>query len=109
MEHRDNSRESRQINVRLYKDNDFIAAARTKNIDQNGMFIKTDVLLFPKNSHIEVVFDVESNKGKVEQCRVPATVVHRSLSGMGIKFGQCKNVCLRAIAHANAEDVKLAG
>jgi len=82
--HRDNRKNKRtvkEINVWLYNNEMLVALARTKNIAEKGFFIKTNVLLFPKNSKLEVVFDIGNKK---ERCRLPATVVHRSLEGIGV-------------------------
>ena len=82
-EQRTNDRISKAMDVWLYKDNCRIALARTKNIAPSGMFIRADVMLFPRDCQLEVEFDGETS---IERHRVAAKVVHRSLKGMGIAF-----------------------
>jgi hypothetical protein len=85
MEKRKFDREAKHIKVRLYQDDTFVTLAKTHDIGKNGMFINTDVLLFPKNSHLDVVLD--SQLGDLsERTRYSATVMHRSLRGMGIRL-----------------------
>ena len=85
LENRKSDREQKQIKVRLYQDNTFVTLATTNDITINGMFIRTDVLLFPKNSHLDVVLESQLFNSE-KPIRYPATVVHRSLKGMGICF-----------------------
>jgi len=80
-EHRTSDRTAQNINVWLYKNESLIALATTQDLSSSGMFIKTNVLLFPKNSRVDIVFD---NKEETKRYRVPARVVHRSLQGIGI-------------------------
>ena len=80
-EHRTNDRTVQNISVWLYKNESLIALAKTQDITASGMFIKTNVLLFPKNSCLEIVFD---NKDATKRHRVSARVVHRSLQGIGV-------------------------
>jgi len=82
-EHRTSDRTAQSINVWLYKNESLAALARTQDLTASGMFIKTDVLLFPKNSYLEIVFD---NKEETKRYRVSAKVVHRSLQGIGVSL-----------------------
>ncbi len=80
-EHRMSGRTAQNINVWLYRNESLIALAKTQDLSLSGMFIKTNVLLFPKDSCLEIVFD---NKEKTKRYRIPARVVHRSLQGVGV-------------------------
>jgi len=82
-EQRTNHRISKAMNVWLHKDDCLIALARTENITPSGMFIRADVMLFPKNCQLEVEFDGETSTMRY---RVSAKVVHRCLKGVGIVF-----------------------
>jgi len=85
VENRKNNRKIMQIGVRLYIEGTFITLATTQDVAEGGVFINTDVLRFPKNIHLNVVFD-SSNYKKGERQQIPAKVVHRCLNGIGIKF-----------------------
>jgi len=83
IEHRDYNRVAKETKVWLYKDNDIVALALSKNATSTGMFIKTNPLLFPKNSILHVAIDIDN---AAKRSVIPATVVHRSLDGIGIEF-----------------------
>lgn len=68
--------------VRLFKNNVLMAMGYAENLSEQGMFIKTDCLMYPKDSSIEVVFTSDDKK----TMRLLATVVHRSVNGLGVKF-----------------------
>ena len=78
-------RKEKTIKVWIHKDNDLLALGLTNNVSPDGMFIKTNVLIFPKNCDFEIVFDVEDGNN-TRRCRIPVKVVHRSLKGIGVKF-----------------------
>jgi len=86
VENRKCDRENMQITVRIYQDDTFIAAAKTQDVTKGGMFINTDVLLFPKNSQIDVVFESPVGKSIKRHC-YPATVVRRCWKGIGVRLG----------------------
>ena len=82
-EQRKHRRSLNELLVRLYKNERFKALANTENLTSSGMFIQTDALLFPKNSSLVIVINDPEN-GK--ECCLGATVVHRSLKGIGVQF-----------------------
>lgn len=83
MEQRSHDRNGEEIPVWLYKGNNITAIARTRNISKKGLFIVTNVLLFPKGTNFDVVFD---SKGSATTVRMPVTVVHRTLEGIGVEL-----------------------
>ncbi|MDH3327093.1 MAG: PilZ domain-containing protein [Gammaproteobacteria bacterium] len=85
MDNRKSNRETKQINVRLYQGDTFVALAKTLDITTGGMFIHTNVLRFPKHSSLDVVFDSPVDDS-IGQSRYAATVVHRCLNGIGISL-----------------------
>jgi len=102
VENRKCDRENLQITVRLYQDDTFVAAAKTQNITKGGMFINTDVLLFPKDSHLDVVFESPVGKSVKQHC-YSATVVRRCWKGIGICLDIDKDNC------AANEDLRIVG
>lgn len=83
MEQRNDERNQEQIPVWLYKNNSIAAMARTRDISKHGMFIVTNVLLFPKGTRLEVVFEPCEETKRV---RMPVRVIHRSLAGIGVEL-----------------------
>ncbi len=83
MNQRHASRHDESINVWLYQDNHLIAKAKTKNMTNEGMYINTNGLLFPKNSSVDISFEAENDKPLK---RRKAKVVHRNLKGIGVTF-----------------------
>ncbi len=80
---RETYREPKEIVVRLFVSGNLISSARTLDVTPTGMFVRTGLLLFPKGKTIDVVFDGENHK---KPHKVSATVIHRSLKGMGLEF-----------------------
>lgn len=83
MEQRNNKRNQEAIPVWLYKNNSIAALARTRDISKHGMFILTNVLLFPKGTRLDVVFEPCEESKRV---RMPVKVIHRSLAGIGVEL-----------------------
>ena len=83
MEQRNNERNQEEVPVWLYKNNSIAAMARTRDISKHGMFILTNVLLFPKGTHLDVVFEPCEESKRV---RMPVRVIHRSLAGIGVEL-----------------------
>jgi len=80
---RSNERNQEEIPVWLYRNNSIAAMARTRDISKHGMFIITNVLLFPKGTRLDVVFEPCEETKRV---RMPVKVVHRSLAGIGVEL-----------------------
>ena len=70
------------LHVSLYRDNELDSNTFTQNCSEHGMYIKTNGLLFPKESEIEIRYI----GGKNQPIKLHAKVVHRSLNGIGISF-----------------------
>lgn len=85
MEYRHSSRDRKTVDVWLYKNNSLTVRGKTENLSDDGMYIKTNSLLFPINSDVEIVY---SNDNSQSTKRVKAQVVHRTLNGIGLKFKQ---------------------
>lgn len=83
MDQRNNERNQEEIPVWLYKNNSIAAMARTRDISKHGMFIVTNVLLFPKGTRLDVVFEPCEESKRV---RMPVKVIHRSLAGIGVEL-----------------------
>jgi hypothetical protein len=83
MDKRSQPRLEKEMNVWLYRNNNLIAKAKTKNITQRGMYIKIDSLLFPKASTMSVVFSTDKQSSHHQR---HAVVVHRNLYGIGVSF-----------------------
>lgn len=83
MKHRNTLRNTEEVNVWLYQNDSLVAMAKTENMTDDGMYIKTNGLLFPKNSSLDIAFTPENSRPKN---RLPAKVVHRTLHGIGVKF-----------------------
>ncbi len=100
MQGRCSHRKAIEFTVRLYKNKALIGLAETLNFASTGLFIKTDALLFPKNSLLEIEF-ISEGFSKVN--RIAAIVVHRSFEGIGVKFEQsiCHNHTLSSARERN--------
>ncbi len=86
MNHRSALRNNKEIPIWLYQDDYLVTQAKTENLTDQGMCIKTNGLLFPKNATIDIAFAPENNKPLK---RRRAKVVHRSLGSIGIMFSNC--------------------
>ena len=67
--------------VLIYKESQKIKA-HSINLSENGMYLVTDGLLFPKDTQIKLVFSDENTQEKF----VYGKVVHRTMQGIGVKF-----------------------
>ena len=83
MNQRSKIRCCKEIDVWLYQNDNLIVMAKTENLTKDGMYIKTDGLIFPKDSAVEVAFLQENGKPKKH---IKAKVVHRTLTGIGVTF-----------------------
>ncbi len=88
MKHRSTLRDSKEIPIWLYQNDDLVTQAKTENLTDEGMCIKTNGLLFPKNTTIDIAFAPENNK---PSNRRRAKVIHRSLNAIGIEFSKTKS------------------
>ena len=84
-ENRKHVRETKEINVQLYQDGTLIALVKTRDITAGGMFVNASSLLFPKNSRLDILLDSPINASDMSH-HLSATIAHRRLNGMGIRF-----------------------
>lgn len=82
---REHNRSSKNVNVRLYKNEEFMSLAKSLNLTPYGIFLQTDVLLFPKGTLLKIAIDDPSSLKRYQKM---GTIVHRSLKGIGVKFQQ---------------------
>lgn len=82
-----NDRESQrsviEIDVRLYENSNFLALGRAINHSPCGMFIRTNSLLHPRGSSLNVSFNTPESAAK---CSFKAKVMHRTINGIGVQF-----------------------
>lgn len=83
MENRSQVRTPEEIVVWLYQNDSLTARAKAKDFTEEGMYIQTNGLLFPKNCAVDVVFSSFDDNSTQ---RKKAQVVHRTLNGIGVKF-----------------------
>jgi len=74
-----------RLTVRLFQGDRLVITSKTHDVNAGGMFIDTDVLLFQKNSQLDIVIDSLRGDSRI-QYRYPATVVHRCWKGIGVKL-----------------------
>jgi len=79
-----------ETDVWLYQNGSIFAKASLLNISRDGMFIKTNVMLLPKNSQLDVVMEItEGNVTKRVSYLV--TIIHRCLDGIGVRIEKTPN------------------
>ena len=88
---RKHNRSLKEMFVRLYKNKNLQALAKTENLTSSGMFIHTNSLLYPKNFLLDIIYD-EPETGK-QHC-INAKVIHRSLKGIGVQFQHVSTISL---------------
>lgn len=74
-------RTENDYDVLIYKA-DLKIKAHSKNLSENGMYLTTDGLLFPKDSQVKLVYIDESTKNHV----VYGKVVRRNMHGIGVSL-----------------------
>lgn len=72
------------MKVRLYRDSSLVALCKVHYAGFSGMFIRTDPLLFPKNTLVEVEF--VDNAEQYGATKRSAVVTERSIHGIGLTF-----------------------
>ena len=79
-----------EIDAWLYKENSLFAKASILNVSHEGMFIRTNVMLLPKNSQLNVKLYILVN-GQRKNISILVTVIHRCLDGIGVKIEKISN------------------
>jgi hypothetical protein len=72
--------------VRIYRDGLLMARCRTQSSASPRLFVRTDPLPYPVNTRLEIEF-VSGDNRVTGISRLPATVIHRSTSGIELKIG----------------------
>jgi len=81
VDYRQRPRVNKQQKISLYKANFRIGIAYTENVSDNGMYIKTNGLIYPPESMLEIAYLDDSRT----YCLL-AKIVHRNRDGIGVKF-----------------------
>ncbi len=82
---RKHDRSTKDVDVRLYKNEEFMSLAKSLDLTPYGIFLQTDVLLFPKGTQLKIAIDDPDNLKRYQKM---GTIVHRSLKGIGVQFQQ---------------------
>ena len=72
--------------IQIYRDGLLIARCRTQSIASLRLFVRTDPLPYPVNTLVEIEF-VSGDNRVTGISRLPATVIHRSTSGIELRIG----------------------
>jgi len=79
-----------ETDVWLYQDGSIFAKASLANVSRDGMFIRTNVMLLPINSQLDVVMEINEG-GETKRVSFFVTVIHRCLDGIGVKIEKTPN------------------
>ena len=72
--------------IQIYRDGLLIALCRTQSIAPLRLFVRTDPLPYPVNTQLEIEF-VSGDNRVTGISRLPATVIHRTTSGIELRIG----------------------
>lgn len=84
MEHRYSSRKSAKLNIKIYRQDIFIAVGTATNIGGNGLFIEGLLSNIAENQPVEIEFLPSCHATNIR--RIKAMVVHRTESGFGVEI-----------------------
>jgi len=79
-----------ETDIWLYQNGSIFAKASLVNVSRDGMFIRTNVMLLPINSQLDVVMEIKES-GETKRVSYLVTVIHRCLDGIGVKIEKTPN------------------
>jgi len=82
MDNRNRKRSDNYQKVSVHKNGMLDCNTYAKNYSDQGMYVVTNSLIYPKGSQLEITFDDENNVTR----HAFAKVVHRDLYGIGVQF-----------------------
>jgi hypothetical protein len=105
MEHRCSARVPTTAKVLIYQNTIPVALCRTNDIGMGGMFLKYSGIIYPKNTLLELEFNLATESG-VKLFHVPACVVHGANEGLGLMFLKSDTVLCGTIRKMLLNNIK---
>ncbi|WKE64812.1 PilZ domain-containing protein [Gallaecimonas kandeliae] len=84
MEHRKNPRIKASFKLLIYRKGVPVLTGRMVNVSSGGLYLRAPDNGLEINQRVEVEFQYP-DAGPMERCRVPAIVVHKESSGLGLE------------------------
>jgi hypothetical protein len=104
MEHRWSARLPTTTKVTIYHNRIPVVLCRANDIGMGGMFVETGPLSYPRNTTLEVEFELDT-KLESKLFHVRACVVYGSEDGLGLVFLDSNSVLTRTIRQMLIADI----